>query len=170
MVQNPSSADRLNRPKAWHLSILLAATVALLLGMGLYTRGFARQFEPDEVLLFRRHVIYTADTSNLRDPYPPLRIAEMALEYHMLNLVTPSQVDQPIYYLCKRYFSVLYGVLLLAASYQAGRHLHSHAAGLAAMVFMIAQPEAIYYAWLLGMITLRLAFRSITRQSRRWRR
>ncbi len=160
--------------------LLGVSTLVLLLGMAIYLHGFVQtlpyQLEPDEpnVWIFA-HTLNTA--GHFRNLYPPLRIVELALEQRLLALITPpGQLAQPVYYVTGRYFSTLYGMLLLALAYQAGRQLHSRAAGLAAMLFLIAQPDALslakvmrvdIFAGLFGMLTLLLAFRAF-RKDRRW--
>lgn len=154
--------------------------LVLLLGMAIYLHGFVQslpyQLEPDEPKIWIR-VNALATTGKFIHVYPPLRLIELALEHRLLYLVTPpDSLAQPIYYVTGRYFSALYGMLMLALAYQAGRHLHSRAAGLATMLFLIAQPDAVHmgklakvdiFAWMFGMAALLLAFRVVEKE-RRW--
>ncbi len=94
----------------------------------------------------------------------------------MLRTITPSgQFAPQLYYLFGRYFSTLYGMILLAVTYQAGRRLHSQAAGFSAMIFLIAVRDTITFskllktdmlAWTLAMVAILLAIRAMTRQKR----
>ena len=169
MPPSHASADRIT-PQRW---AFVAATALLLAGTAIYLHGFVQtlpyQLEPDEPNIFR-FTTHLLSTGRLLNSYPPLRVAELALEYRLLDLVTPGEVAQPVYFLVGRYFSLLYGLLLLSVTYQAGRHLHSRAAGLAAMLFLIAQPDAVHlvkliktdvFAWLFGMTAILLAFRTL---------
>jgi hypothetical protein len=162
------------------ISTLYIPCAILLLGMALYGHGFIQtlpyQLGPDEPQIHRM-AIHLLTTGRLLNSYPPLRIAELTLEYRLLALVTPGDVAQPIYFVFGRYFSTLYGVLLLAFAYRAGRSLHSPAAGWAAALFLLAQPDAVHmaklnkvdvFAWLFGMVTYVLAFMAIYRHKRQF--
>lgn len=157
------------------ISTLYIPCAILLLGMALYLHGFIQtlpyQLGPDEPQIHRL-ALHLLTTGRLLNSYPPLRIAELTLEYRLLDLVTPGDVAQPIYFVFGRYFSTLYGVLLLAFSYRAGRSLHSPAAGWAVALFLLAQPDTVQmaklnkvdvFAWLFGMITCLLSFVAIFR-------
>jgi hypothetical protein len=176
MPDSPSARQFFQRPAArrWLL-------VAVLLGaMALYLHGFVQtlpyQLEPDEPNLWlRANALVTR--GEFISFYPPLRLIEMALEHRLLYLITPAgRLAQPVYYVTGRLFSTLYGLLLLSLTYQAGRHLHSPAAGLGAMLFLIAQPDAARlaklmkvetFAWMFGMAALLLTILAI-RKGPRW--
>jgi hypothetical protein len=160
-------------PRHYFLVALL-----LLLGAAIYSRGFVGvlpyQLHSDEPRIYQFGV-YLYDTGTFMNRYPPLRVAELALEFWMLDLVTPGGASQMMRFLVARYFSILYGVLTLAVAYRAARALHSPAAGLAAMIFLIAQPDAYRFAkvfkvdnlaWLAGMLALCLSL--ITARKPRW--
>lgn len=160
-------------------SPLFIPCAILLLGMALYLHGFVQtlpyQLGPDEPQIHRL-ALHLLTTGRLLNSYPPLRLAEMTLEYRLLNLVTPGDVAQPVYFVFGRYFSTLYGVLLLAFAYRAGRSLHGPAAGWAVALFLLAQPDAVHlaklnkvdvFAWLFGMMTCWLSFMAVFRHKPR---
>jgi hypothetical protein len=160
-------------------TIWLLAAIILLLGFALYEHGIVQalpyQLDSDEPQIFN-FVTYLLRTNRLYNTYPPLRIVEMSLEYRLLDLLTPGPLTQPPFFLAGRYFSTFYLLVLLSLTYQAGRHLHSPAAGIGAMLFLIAQPDAAHvaklikvetFAWMFGMAALLLAFR-LLRKGPRW--
>lgn len=151
----------------------------ILLGTAIYLHGIEQtlpyHLDPDEpgIYHFAMHLL---TTGHLYNEYPPLRVIELALEFALLDFVTPGDVPQPTHFVVGRYFTVLYGVLLLAVTYQTGRQLHNRATGLAAVLFLMAQPDAVHltkifktdnFAWLFGMMTLLLTFR-VVRKGHRW--
>jgi hypothetical protein len=176
-MSDPPTTARLFRHPAARRWLL----VAVLLGaMAVYLHGFLQtlpyQLEPDEpnIWLWANALVTRGEFTSW---YPPLRLIEISLEHRLLYLITPpGQLAQPVYYVTGRLFSVLYGLLLLSLTYQAGRRLHSPAAGIAAMLFLIAQPDAARlaklmkvetFAWMFGMAALLLTFLAI-RKGPRW--
>ncbi len=146
------------------LSRVMAVAI-LLLSATLMLHGIVQtlpyQLNPDEPVVFNLAEWFRTlgELSNYSRP----RIILLTGQHILLNLVTPGQVDQPVYFFFGRVSNVWIGLLLLAATYQAGRWLHSRAAGLAAMTFLAAQPDAVTFAktlktdnlsWLLGMLCL----------------
>lgn len=173
-ILNSALPQRGNR-----LSYLLIVAV-LIFGMTIYARGFVEllpyHLNADEPNIYR-YVLYLMENGRLLDSYPPVRLFELAGEFILLDLVTPGNASQVARFVTGRYFTILYGVLLLAVTYQAGRQLHSAPAGLAAAIFMIAQPNAYRmakifkvdnFAWLLGMAAILLCFYAVRQQKRRW--
>lgn len=158
----------------------------LLVGVAVYLHGFLAalpyQLEPDEpnIWLFANRFNTTGsfyDPDNFF-PYPPLGLLEVALEHRLLQAITPAgRLEQPVYYVMGRYFSVLYSTLMLAFTFQAGKRLHSPAAGIAAMLFLAAQPDAVYMtklikvdntAWMFGMLSLLLSIYTARSGKRVW--
>lgn len=164
-----------------HRSVWLLVGV-LLIAAAMYLHGMVAtlpyQLDPDEPNIWRWANRYTTSGVLFEDGYfyPPLGVMTTALQHRLLYLITPpGQLQQPVYYVTGRVFSMLYSILMLSMVYQAGRHLHSRAAGIAAVLFLIPQPEAVYWskllrvdtlAWLLGMISLMCSYRVVSAEKR----
>jgi hypothetical protein len=163
------------RPTRW-LPVLVAL---LLLASAMYLRGFVHvlpyHLDPDEPNIWRL-ANHLKTTGRLASVYPPLRIADLALQFKLMDLLASGLSTQTAQFVVGRVSTILYTLLLLAVTYQAGRHLHSPAAGLAAMLFLLSQPDLFRltkvfrvdnFAWLCGMTALLLTFRAVGRDRRR---
>jgi hypothetical protein len=157
----------------------ILATALLMGGGAIYLRGFIHtlpyHFNPDEpqIYLFVDHLL---TTGNLQNSYPPLRIIGLSVEFWLLDLITPGGATEMTRYIFGRVSTILYVLILMAATYQTGRQLHSSAAGLAAMAFLIAQPQVVRnskvflvdsFAWMLGMMGLAVLFYGMQHENRR---
>ncbi len=163
---------------------MLLPLAALLLGMVLYLHGFVQtlpyQLEPDEpnLWLFAESFLNTNQLFAREFAYPPLGVIGLALQHRLIYWITPDgRLEMEVFYVFGRVFSTLRGVLLLAVVYQVGRQLHSRAAGVAAMLFLAAQPDAIgmakvlkvdNLAWLWGMVSLAFAYGAVFTKRNSW--
>ncbi len=131
--------------------------------------------EPDEpnIWIFANHF---KTTGQLYNTYPPLRVIELAVEFWLLDRISPDGATLVVQYFFGRASTVWYTLLLIALAYQVGRHLHSPAAGVAMMLFFVAQPQVVHMskifkvdtaAWALGMLALLFSILTI-RTGRRW--
>lgn len=161
-----------NVPVVLPLVVLLLAAVLLIRG---FVHTLPYQLDSDEPQIYY-FAEYLYQTGSLLHGYPPLRIIELSYEFQVLDWITPGGASQTARFAVARYFSILYALLTVALAYQAGRQFTGPAAGLAAMLFMSAQPEAVSFArifkvdnlaWLFGMLTLLFTIRAV-KKDRPW--
>jgi len=159
---------------------LIIVTGLLLLAAWLHITSLTHQlpyrFNPDEPNIWR-YVNHLRTTGSFFNFYPPLRLLELSLTFSLLDVVSPGgAASQGVQFFIGRVSTAFYTLILLSLTYRAGVALHSRAAGVGALIFLVAQPQmrelskvfkVDNFAWVFGMLCLLLTFSAIRKGDRR---
>lgn len=158
---------------------LLVVVLILLAAAALYFHGIVQilpyHLDADEpnIWLFAN---YLMNHGHLLNNYPPARIITLSIWFRILDWITPGAPTQTAQYMFARVATVWYTLLLLALTYQVGRLLLNRAAGAAASLFLMAQPDLVYFSkmvrvdgigWVAAMLSILLTIIAV-RSRRHW--
>ncbi len=174
-LQPPSSASqKLTSNRTLGIMLLL-----LLIAAALHSTSLLHQlplrFNPDEPNIWR-YVNHIRTTGTFFNFYPPLRLLDLSWQFLMLDVISGGTSSQQTQFVFGRISTFFYTVLLLAVTYRAGATLYGRAAGVAAAVFLLAQPQVVSltkvfkvdnFAWVMGMLTLAIVFSAVCSGDRR---
>lgn len=164
-----------NQPQPWLSSdrSLLVMLVLLLIAAAIHSTSLLHQlplrFNPDEPNIWR-YVNHIRTTGTFFNFYPPLRLLDLSWQFLILDIISGGSSTQQAQFIFGRISTFYYTIVLLAVVYRAGATLYGRSAGIAAVVFLMAQPQVVSltkvfkvdnFAWVMGMLTLAITFSAV---------